>query len=236
MILSCPECSTRYVVDPAAIGPSGRTVRCTRCSHSWVEPPPPVEDFVISREATDRLPPPVDFSQRARPRGTNLPALPGAPRSRAPIVLWTILILFLIGVASVAVWQRDTVIARVPAAESIYDLVGLGPPPPGAGLALENVRQKIETLDGVKTLRIEGEIVNNTEKPRDVPRMLGVLLDGAGKEVKRWEFAPPMPKLLHNERAPFSTELVNPPDTASEVRVTFGGKIARAPSADKPHR
>lgn len=235
MILSCPECSTRYVVDPAAIGPSGRTVRCTRCSHSWVEPPPPAEDVVISREAADRLPPPVDFSQRARPRGTNLPALPGETRSRTPIVLWVILILFLIGVASVAVWQRDTVIARVPVAESVYDLVGLRPPPPGAGLALENVRQKIETLDGVKTLRTEGEIVNISEKPRDVPRMLGVLLDGAGGEVKRWEFDPPMPKLLHGERAAFTTELVNPPATASEVRVTFGGKIAGAPSAEKPH-
>jgi predicted Zn finger-like uncharacterized protein len=229
MILSCPECSTRYVVDPAAIGPSGRTVRCTRCSHSWAEPPPVIEEQAVPNP----VPPPIDFSRGARPRGTNLPALPGEKRSRAPAVLWTILLLFLIGVACVAVWQRDVVLARVPAAAALYELVGLGPELPGTGLALENVRQKVSTRDGARILRIDGDIVNVSGHPRDVPHMLGVLLDGAGKEIERWEFKPPLPKLLHYERAPFSTELVNPPDAASEVRVTFGGKLAGAASPKK---
>jgi predicted Zn finger-like uncharacterized protein len=234
MILSCPECSTRYVVDPAAIGPSGRTVRCTRCSHSWAAPPSAIEELVVAQAVSDPVPPPIDFSRGARPRGTNLPALPGEKRSRAPAVLWTILLLFIIGVAGVAVWQRDVVIARVPGAVDLYELVGLGPEPPGTGLALENVRQKVSTRDGTQILRIDGDIVNVSGHPRDVPHMLGVLLDGAGKEIERWEFKPPLPKLLHHERAPFSTELVNPPDVASEVRVTFGGKLDGAADSKKP--
>ncbi len=235
MILSCPECSTRYVVDPAAIGPSGRTVRCTRCSHSWVEPPPPVEVIAASADRSAPLPTPVDFSRGARPRGTNLPALPGAARSRAPAILWTILVLFLVCVAGVAVWQQEAIVARLPAAADVYAMVGLGPEAPGAGLALENVRQKVSTRSGAKVLRIDGDIVNVSEDQRLVPHMLGVLLDSAGKEIMRWEFAPPLPKLLRRERAPFSTELVNPPDAASEVRVTFGEKTAGAANPKKPH-
>ena len=58
MQVTCPNCSARYAVDPLAIGPTGRTVQCARCSHRWRErpiapaavvppPPRPIPDFVI---------------------------------------------------------------------------------------------------------------------------------------------------------------------------------------------
>jgi predicted Zn finger-like uncharacterized protein len=35
MLIVCPNCGTSYMVDPAALGSGGRTVRCARCKTTW---------------------------------------------------------------------------------------------------------------------------------------------------------------------------------------------------------
>ena len=34
-MIVCPSCATSYMVNPASLGPSGRTVRCARCKSTW---------------------------------------------------------------------------------------------------------------------------------------------------------------------------------------------------------
>ncbi len=38
MIVSCPECETRFKTSAKAIGPNGRTVRCANCNSTWFVP------------------------------------------------------------------------------------------------------------------------------------------------------------------------------------------------------
>lgn len=219
MILKCPECSTRYVVDPAAIGPTGRTVRCSRCGHSWAEPPP--ED--LPKAVPSRLPPiePIEPFVRRIPRGTNLPALPQERRSRAPAILWALVVLVFAGAVAAAAWQRDLIMARLPASEHVYDLVGLGPEPPGTGLQLFDVSPTVTRRDGKRVITISGYIVNISDGARVVPPMVGIVYDRNENEIYRWRFSAPSPKLLIRERVPFSTEIVDPPEDAARVNVTF---------------
>ena len=72
MILACPSCRTRYVVPDTAIGPTGRTVRCANCRHSWFQEP------AASAPAADVAP-------EAAPAPAPAPSSQPAPRDAAAV-------------------------------------------------------------------------------------------------------------------------------------------------------
>jgi predicted Zn finger-like uncharacterized protein len=39
MHIVCPHCTTSYAIDPATLGATGRTVRCSRCKEVWLARP-----------------------------------------------------------------------------------------------------------------------------------------------------------------------------------------------------
>src|SRR5258708_9603146 len=75
MIVTCSVCRIRYLVDPRALGPSGRMVRCAQCSNTWHQAPPPDEAV-----PADGLPPPPIESPAPGPAPASLaPPPPVAP-------------------------------------------------------------------------------------------------------------------------------------------------------------
>lgn len=44
MIITCPDCATRYDVDDERFSPNGRSVRCSSCGESWFVPAPELLD------------------------------------------------------------------------------------------------------------------------------------------------------------------------------------------------
>lgn len=58
MIITCPACSTRYVVPDSAVGAEGRTLRCAKCRHSWFQEGP-VLDLAEAQAAPPLVEPPA---------------------------------------------------------------------------------------------------------------------------------------------------------------------------------
>jgi predicted Zn finger-like uncharacterized protein len=50
-MIVCPNCTTSYDVDPAKLGPKGRTVRCSRCKESWLALPADEMSMAMAAEA-----------------------------------------------------------------------------------------------------------------------------------------------------------------------------------------
>jgi predicted Zn finger-like uncharacterized protein len=211
MILTCPQCSTRYHVDAQSIGAPGRTVRCANCGNRWLAKPPSDAPRVIE------LDPP---SPPANARLWPVAGSEGEPRrGSASLIGWLIGVLALLVVAS-AVIGRNEIVAGFPASAPIYQTLGL-PITLQLGLQFEGVVSRRLVEGGVAVLVVEGAIVNVTEQDRPVPPIRVTLLDGGGRRLQQELFQAEDTRLDGGGRTTFSGRLVNPAEQARNFSVTF---------------
>ena len=144
MILSCPNCSTRFLVDPAALGSAGRTVRCGACGHEWRQESgkPAVRTFAApdpdagdagkagdAGEAGDAGKEKQDIAAGPEDRGQLPPArrVPAArPRTRRPGRLFSLVLLAVIAVVLLGSYQfRSIIVSRWPETARHYESLGI---------------------------------------------------------------------------------------------------------------
>jgi predicted Zn finger-like uncharacterized protein len=208
MILTCPQCSTRYHVEPSALGASSRSVRCASCGHRWSARPPAdtpktidLDDPPPGAPASRPLPPP--------PTGRRLSALTAG-----------LIAAFIVLLLASAVIGRNAVVARFPATAAVYEGLGL---PAAVDLGLEFADIKSTRLEegGIAVLVVEGAILNVGESDRAVPPIRITLLDKSGHELQEELFEAKEPRLEPGTKTSFSGRLVNPADQARNFSVTF---------------
>jgi len=226
MILSCPACSTRYLIDPALIGPDGREVRCAKCSHQWIEklppdqPPPVLEPEPAA--APDQAPETETEAEQEAEEvtyETNLPAVAQQTPRRTSPVAWGVLVL-LIGVLVGGVVARQDIISLWPSTARLYERLGLGSPAYETVLAVRNANSTFQEEDGKPVLVLQGEVVNISAVVQTVPSLRASLREN-GREVQSWVFQATQSRLLPGEAASFVTRFKEPPPGATELTITF---------------
>ena len=232
MIVVCPQCSTRYLVDPRALGAGGRRVRCAQCAHTWHHQPPAE---ALAEAETVALPPRLEAAPRAervepqfdRPalaeepeHRIQLPALTQPRRRPWMTVAWLVLLVRVGVAAGGAVWERDAVIRAWPPSARLYALFGLAVAQPGDVLKVTAQARRDEE-NGVPRLVIEGEVANISPDAQSVPKLKVELTDAANRVVQSWSFDVSTERLLPGASVPFTTSVARPSDAATGMSVTF---------------
>jgi len=212
MLITCPNCSTRYTVADSAVPSQGRKVRCKSCGHVWYQRP------VVEEPERTLVPDDIAPVRRAAPK----PGKAKTPLSRGVVAGWAAFAVLLAAILAGGYFGRAHVVRLWPPAALLYETVGLAVDPPGTGLQLQNVRSEQRNENGGTLLVVEGQIVNASEVVRPVPKVRAVSLGFDRKPVQTWTIETTSDQLLPGEIATFrSTQ--RDPGAVAEVMVTFEG-------------
>ena len=206
MIIRCFACSTRFRIDPAALGVSGRRVRCTSCGHVWLELP----QRNVSPQAEPKVPPPA-------------PSPPPSPERGGGVWIGWLVAGFVVAVVLTGLaLGRNTIVAAWPDTVGAYDSAGLPIRVPHAdGLRIAEVEsERVQGGNGA-VLLVRGVIENTIENSRTVPTLQAVLVDEAGTELHRWRVAAVSTVLGAGQSTTFESWLAEPPEGAARVTVGF---------------
>lgn len=233
MILTCPECATRYFVPDDKVGPDGRTVKCSSCGNRWTaHGEPALELFVDANVGATAREPASDLAVEGKP----VSALPGEElpkvfRQKADTdrrvreaattgVVWAGMAVALMALVATAVMFRVNVVKLWPASASAFAMVkGLEVNP--TGLTIEDVRAEAALQDGHAALAVTGIIRNVEEVAATAPPLRVTLINKAGKVVAVKLAAPADPKIPPGGVRHFVVTLLDPPTTAADLEVTF---------------
>jgi predicted Zn finger-like uncharacterized protein len=230
MILTCPECASRYLVGDDSIGPAGRTVRCSSCGARWTahaedaeksetpqpspkaEPaafaPPPAE--TLSVEADEPLP--KVFRERAATRQK-------VREAAAAGAVWAgLLAAFMLMVGATIVLRQD--IARLwPRTAGAYAMAGF--PVNLVGLIIENQHAQPQLQDGHAALVVSGSLRNIRDRPVAAPPLRISLLNPAGRPLAVKIADPGGARIPPGEARRFSVDMLDPPVGATDVDIAF---------------
>lgn len=140
-------------------------------------------------------------------------------RMRWPLARLQTAILALLVLDSALIGWRSDIVRLLPQTASFYALIGL--PVNLRTLSFEAVELKNEQHDGAPVLAVQGNIVNESRRAVEVPRLKFAVRNVSGQEIYSWTAMPPRIVLPAREAVGFRSRLASPPPEGHDVLVRF---------------
>ena len=249
MFVTCPSCSSRYVVDPAKIGPNGRAVKCAKCGHTWAEPAPPsnarrerqegngtfnmAEAKSSSNDTLDAIKngggaflekslQPIDSGGSRQLRSGERPVRQDLTVVRRKSNSWATLLAWLLLIAVVSGTLGGGIIFRdeITANWALAKRIFERIGYPSTPKKQRFRVQSVNyTYPSKDIIEVAGELRNLSSSKQDKPKLRVVFRDSVGRTVKIWTFPMQTGRMLPNEVAKFSTKIHNYPTESERIEI-----------------
>ena len=192
MILQCPACDARFLINDALVPAVGRTVRCGKCKHEWHAMPSSVPmETEFSVPAQDEAPVFANFEEAlatatateaetmaaSASTPTKLPVVQKSAFKAAPFIWATAamaaIVWFVAPMAFYPEWKHGPL-------SGVYEAIGWSK---SDGLGFADV-QFSKDVDGTKTrYAVSGNITNNAKETRVIAEVRVTLKDARGTDI-----------------------------------------------------
>jgi hypothetical protein len=172
---------------------------------SALQPPPRFE--IPHPQPMSTMPPPGAVApsnrQRARSRSMMMMMVGGA------VFVGALLLFFSLPNDIARIW---------PASASVYEALGMDVNIRGFKIIASHSQ---ELNNSVPVIVINGQIINETDRELDVPKVRLAVRDQSGKEIYHWTVLADQSRLGPREQGTFKARLESPPADAADLEVRF---------------
>lgn len=220
MILTCPNCASRFLLAAQALAPNGRHVRCSNCSETWFQEPDETELYEDEDDAREQesqgieeleqpyTPPIEDIPEAVKPRPED--PHPGkvqhATQAGPPIALTAQSIAFaalvFVALCVPLIAFKSSIMSAWPESIAFYQEIGSAKSVPGEALVFDKIAADIKD----DSITISGQIINLTSKDKIMPLIEVAARDNEGHELSHWYIEPPQSILKAEETLPLKAQ------------------------------
>ena len=218
-IVTCPNCTTRFVAPTEKLQPEGRQVRCSNCRHTWFYVPSDGEDgFSSTREGVNG-----DAAVSEKPRRQGF---------FTGLLFWLIMLGLLAAILGYAF--RDQLVARIPALAPAYAAIDTGIDQgksaiagvvsPAASLRIESTKYDIRPGEGDApgSIIVLSGVHNGSDTVQPVPSLEVRMMGEDGAQLLEGRIEPDArlgTELQPDERRSYQAEFPAPEGEVTRVLV-----------------
>lgn len=247
MILTCPQCETRFLVPVHSLGEDGRKVKCSNCEAVWHQLPDPEELEALHADEPEEIHHEEGEEGDAFPEGV-MPdeGEEGEPdpsededqstvepwNSKRSLVGYGAAAGVFLFVFVVLLSMQNSIVRAWPASSSFYRTFGADIDYMGQGLVFDKLEVTLakDSNETEDVIEISGQIVNLTSREQVVPMVQATLRSEFGEVVQQWVIDLDRDVMPREDVLPFHTQYSAPAGKADDLQLRFVWHVEDADS------